>query len=258
MKNYIYILYLFFLIGTIHAHDLKGTIVDESGVPVEGVSIVNQTTRGYTFSNVSGYFELDDISIGDEVVINSLGFRTQRLTIVESQLDATIKIILLGEAVSLNQVTLLSKTNPLTELANVDVQINPVKSSQEIMRKVPGLIIGQHAGGGKAEQIFLRGFDIDHGTDIAINVDGLPVNLPSHAHGQGYSDLHFLIPEIIDNIDFGKGLYYADKGNFNTAGYLDLNIKDKIDNSSIVVEAGQFNTLRAVGLLKVSEGYNIK
>ncbi|MGD1946205.1 MAG: TonB-dependent receptor [Croceivirga sp.] len=254
MKNYIYILYLFFVIGTIHAHDLKGTIVDESGVPVEGVSIVNQTTRGYTFSNVSGYFELDDISIGDEVVINSLGFRTQRLTIVESQLDATIKIILLGEAVSLNQVTLLSKTNPLTELANVDVQINPVKSSQEIMRKVPGLIIGQHAGGGKAEQIFLRGFDIDHGTDIAINVDGLPVNLPSHAHGQGYSDLHFLIPEIIDNIDFGKGLYYADKGNFNTAGYLDLNIKDKIDNSSIVVEAGQFNTLRAVGLLKVSEG----
>ncbi len=239
---------------TSYAHDLKGTIVDEADIPVEGASIVNQTTGGYAFSNVSGYFELDDISEGDIIMINILGFKNQQFTILENQLDATIKITLVEEAVSLDQVTLVSKVDALTKLVNVDVQINPVKSSQEVMRKVPGLIIGQHAGGGKAEQIFLRGFDVDHGTDVAINVDGLPVNLPSHAHGQGYADLHFLIPETIDNIDFGKGPYYANKGNFNTAGYIDLNIKDKIDNSSITVEAGQFNTLRAVGLLKVSEG----
>ena len=254
MKNYIFIL-LFILIGSAtYAHDLKGTIVDETEVPITSVSIINQTTRGYAFSNVSGYFELDDISVGDVIIINSLGYKSEQLTITESQLDATIKIVLLQEAVSLNQVTLVSKVDPLTELVNVDVKINPVKSSQEVLRKVPGLIIGQHAGGGKAEQIFLRGFDVDHGTDIAINVDGLPVNLPSHAHGQGYADLHFLIPETIDNVDFGKGPYYANKGNFNTAGYIDLNIKDKIDNSSISVEVGEFNTLRAVGLLKVSEG----
>ena len=254
MRKIIYIL-TFFLLGYIsYAHDLKGTIVDESDIPVEGASIVNQTTGGYAFSNVSGYFELDDISEGDTVTVNILGFKNQKFTILKSQLDSTIKIVLEEEAVSLDQVTLVSKVNPLTELVNVDVQINPVKSSQEIMRKVPGLIIGQHAGGGKAEQIFLRGFDVDHGTDVAINIDGLPVNLPSHAHGQGYADLHFLIPETIDNIDFGKGPYYANKGNFNTAGYIDLNIKDKIDNSSITIENGQFNTLRAVGLLKVSEG----
>lgn len=253
MKKYIFIL-LLTIGGALHAHDLKGTILDESNVPIQGISVVNTTTGGYAFSNVSGYFELDDISVGDIINIRGLGYKGQELTITQSQLDATITIILEQEAVSLDQVTLLSKVDPLTELVNVDVQINPVKSSQEIMRKVPGLIIGQHAGGGKAEQIFLRGFDIDHGTDIAINVDGLPVNLPSHAHGQGYSDLHFLIPETIDNIDFGKGLYYADKGNFNTAGYLDLNIKDKIDNSSITIEAGQFNTLRAVGMIKVAEG----
>jgi outer membrane cobalamin receptor len=87
-----------------------------------------------------------------------------------------------------------------------------VNSSQEILRKVPGLFIGQHAGGGKAEQIFLRGFDIDHGTDIAISVDGMPVNMVSHAHGQGYADLHFVIPETVEKIDFGKGTYYASKG----------------------------------------------
>jgi len=87
-------------------------------------------------------------------------------------------------------------------ISNIDLQTNPVNNSQELLRKVPGLFIGQHAGGGKAEQIFLRGFDIDHGTDINISVDGMPVNMVSHAHGQGYADLHFLIPETVEKIDF--------------------------------------------------------
>lgn len=107
-------------------------------------------------------------------------------------------------------------------ITDIDIQMNPVNSSQDIMQKVPGLFIGQHAGGGKAEQIFLRGFDIDHGTDISITVDGLPVNMVSHAHGQGYADLHFLIPETIEKIDFGKGPYYQNKGNFTTAGYVNF------------------------------------
>ena len=92
---------------------------------------------------------------------------------------------------------------------------NPVNSSQELLRKVPGLFIGQHAGGGKAEQIFLRGFDIDHGTDVVLDVDGMPVNMVSHAHGQGYADLHFLIPETVNKIDFDKGPYYGNKGNLS-------------------------------------------
>ena len=91
---------------------------------------------------------------------------------------------------------------------------------------VPGLFIAQHAGGGKAEQIFLRGFDIDHGTDVNLEVDGLPVNMVSHAHGQGYSDLHFVIPELINHVDFNKGPYYADKGDFTTAGYVDFQTKN--------------------------------
>ncbi len=123
-----------------------------------------------------------------------------------------------------------------------------MRSSQEVLRSVPGLFIGQHAGGGKAEQIFLRGFDIDHGTDISLRVDGMPVNMVSHAHGQGYADLHFLIPETIEKIDFGKGPYYADQGNFNTAGYVDFQTKDRLDQSSIGLEIGSFNTQRLVGL----------
>ncbi|MFS4492238.1 TonB-dependent receptor [Maribacter sp. 2308TA10-17] len=256
MKKYITFLVLISYIGIINAHELSGTVVDENNIPIDGVGVFNKTTGGYTYTNVAGYFELDDISIGDLIIFNSLGFETQEITIAENQLDSTIKITLLESAVSLDQVVIVSKVNALSQLVNIDVKASPVKSSQEILRKVPGLIIGQHAGGGKAEQIFLRGFDIDHGTDITINVDGLPVNMVSHAHGQGYADMHFIIPETIDNIDFGKGAYYASKGNFNTAGYVDLQTKSRIDENQLSLEAGMFNTIRTVGMFKITEGDN--
>ena len=253
MKPYIIFFTFFIACHLLSAHELNGTIVSEDNIPLEGVGVYNKTTGGYTYSNVSGYFELDDISIGDIVFFYSLGYSNHQIIIAEEHLDGTIKIALKESVVSLEQVVLVSKVNALSTFVNVDVKANPIKSSQEILRKVPGLIIGQHAGGGKAEQIFLRGFDIDHGTDIAINVDGLPVNMVSHAHGQGYSDMHFIIPETIDNIDFGKGPYYADKGNFNTAGYIDLKTKKNIKNNSIALEAGQFNTIRALSMFKVVE-----
>jgi outer membrane receptor for Fe3+-dicitrate len=254
MKKYtIFILFMFFCIG-IKAHELSGTVVSEGDVALEGVSVYNKTTGGYTYTTVSGYFELDDISVGDIIYFYSLGYKNQQVTITENELDGTIRMVLVESAVSLDQVVLVSKVNALSNFVNFDVKANPVKSSQEILRKVPGLIIGQHAGGGKAEQIFLRGFDIDHGTDITIDVDGLPVNMVSHAHGQGYADMHFIIPETIDNIDFGKGAYYADKGNFNTAGYVGLQTRKRISDNMLSVEAGMFNTLRSVGMLKITEG----
>ena len=254
MKNLYFLLFLILSCATAEAHDLYGTVLSQKEVAIEGVGVYNKTTGGYTYTNVSGYFELDDVSVGDVIYFYSLGFKNHQLTITEDLLDSTVKILLEDSVVSLDQVVLVSKVNALSNFVNVDVKANPVKSSQEILRKVPGLIIGQHAGGGKAEQIFLRGFDIDHGTDIAINVDGLPVNMVSHAHGQGYADMHFIIPETIDNLDFGKGPYYANKGNFNTAGYIDLKTKKKIDKNLVSLEAGQFNTLRTLGMFKITEG----
>ncbi|MFK5972000.1 MAG: TonB-dependent receptor plug domain-containing protein [Flavobacteriaceae bacterium] len=248
-----YLIYIGFLAlcGNLDAHELSGTIISEHNIPLEGVGVYNKMTGGYTYSNVSGYFELDDISINDIIYFYSLGYEKQEISISKDDLNGVVNIVLKESAVSLDQVILVSKINALSNFVNVDVKNSPVKSSQEILRKVPGLIIGQHAGGGKAEQIFLRGFDIDHGTDIAINVDGLPVNMVSHAHGQGYADLHFIIPETIDNIDFGKGPYYAEKGNFSTAGYVDLKTKKIIDENLISLEAGKFNTLRALAMFKV-------
>lgn len=152
--------------------------------------------------------------------------------------------------VQLDQVVISSKKVE-GEIMAIDLKKVPVNSSQDLLRKVPGLFIAQHAGGGKAEQIFLRGFDNDHGTDIAITADGVPVNMVSHAHGQGYADLHFLIPETVKNIDFGKGSYYADKGDFNTSGYVDFHTYDKVDYSMIKIEGGNFNTARVAGVFNV-------
>ena len=257
MKKHILFYTLLAVFSNVRAHELSGIIVSEdSNKPLQGVGVYNKTTSAYNYTDVSGYFELDDISVNDIIYFYQLGYENQELVIEEKHLDSKVNITLKISSASLDQVVIVSKVNVLSNFVNVDLKTSPVKSSQEILRKIPGLIIGQHAGGGKAEQIFLRGFDIDHGTDIAIDIDGMPVNMVSHAHGQGYADMHFVIPETIENLDFGKGAYYADKGNFNTAGYVDIQTKKTIDNNVISVEAGQFNTLRAMSMLKIWEGDN--
>ena len=156
--------------------------------------------------------------------------------------------------IELGQVIIMPDINAISRISDVQLKLNPVNSSQEILRKIPGLYISQHAGGGKAEQIFLRGFDIDHGTDIQITADGIPVNMVSHAHGQGYADLHFVIPETVKGIDFGKGPYYAQKGNFTTAGYVDFKTRDRIDGNSMKLEGGSFNTFRMVSMIDLFSG----
>jgi len=93
-----------------------------------------------------------------------------------------------------------------------ELSYRPLLRTGEILETVPGLIITQHAGGGKANQYFTRGFNLDHGTDFATDLDGMPLNLPSHAHGQGYADLNIVIPELIDRLDYEKGPYYAANG----------------------------------------------
>ena len=93
-----------------------------------------------------------------------------------------------------------------------EIQERPILRAGEILETVPGVIITQHAGGGKANQYFLRGFNLDHGTDIAVFLDDMPLNLPSHAHGEGYSDMNTVIPELVQRLDYEKGPYYAEVG----------------------------------------------
>src|SRR5690554_136935 len=98
------------------------------------------------------------------------------------------------------------------------VETRPAQRPGELLEYVPGVIITQHSGDGKANQYFMRGFNLDHGTDFAITVAGMPVNMPTHAHGQGYADLNFLIPELVSGIGYRKGPYYAEVGDFSAAG----------------------------------------
>ncbi len=225
----------------------KGVVKDSLGNPIENVYIVNTNSQSHAHTNEFGTFSIDKTNKGDVLNISAVGFKKANFVF-----KTTDFIIVLEEAIySLDQVIIQSKLNAMNVISKIDLQTAPVNSSQEVLRKVPGLFIGQHAGGGKAEQLFLRGFDIDHGTDIAISVDGMPVNMVSHAHGQGYADLHFVIPETIEKIDFGKGTYYANKGDFATAGYVSFITKEKIDNNYISVEAGQFNTFKTVGLFNL-------
>jgi outer membrane receptor protein involved in Fe transport len=124
-----------------------------------------------------------------------------------------------------------------------------LESPADVLRGVPGLVIAQHAGGGKSDQYLIRGFDADHGTDVQMSVDGVPVNMVSHAHGQGYADLHFVIPETIERIDVHKGPYYAEFGNLATAGAVQLVTRDRFDRSFVRMQAGSFRTGRvAFGL----------
>ncbi|MCQ0110070.1 TonB-dependent receptor [Zhouia amylolytica] len=234
-----------------YAQTLKGRVFNESDEQLSDVSVFNITSGSHSHSNEVGLFVLDKTITGDSIVFSRLGYASKYMVVTKGDLSSERDIILSAANISLDQIVLVSEVNSLNSFVDVDIQTNPIKSSQEILRKVPGLIIGQHAGGGKAEQIFLRGFDIDHGTDVSISVDGMPVNMVSHAHGQGYSDLHFVIPETLEDINFGKGPYYADHGDFTTAGYIDLHLRKSIDQNLISIEAGQFNTNRFVGMFKL-------
>lgn len=200
-------------------------------------------------SDENGFIELSNLPQDKTVfALRCFGYKTKAVQIAMFDLNQLPHIYLQPKVFSVEEIVVEGKGSReiFSPISNFDLQLRPLTNAQDVLRMVPGLFIGQHAGGGKAEQIFLRGFDIDHGTDVNITVDGMPVNMVSHAHGQGYADLHFVIPEMIDRVDFNKGPYFADKGNFTTAGFVDFKTKDYLDKNFVKLEGGQFDTYRAV------------
>ena len=240
----------FQMVQSSYAQTVKGKLMDTKNNPIEGAYILNIHSEKHTHSNELGYFKLEE-NVGDTLRIGALGYKKLNFVIQNLTDNQRISIQLMEESFELDEIVIRPTLNGLNVVSEIDLKTTPVKSSQELLQKVPGLIIGQHAGGGKAEQLFLRGFDIDHGTDIAISVDGMPVNMVSHAHGQGYADLHFVIPETLDQIDFGKGPYYASKGNFATAAYVDFTTKNHLDKNMLRYEVGDFGWNRALGMFNL-------
>ncbi|GAA0551136.1 TonB-dependent receptor [Chitinophaga japonensis] len=238
---------LLLLAATAKCQTITGYITGADKKPLEGATIYHLRTGHHTHSNEFGAFQLAGAGKGDSLKVTHVAYTT-KVVVAET---APFRIVLTPSPLELNEVAVISTVKHLNIISDIDLQTNPVNSSQELLRTVPGLFIGQHAGGGKAEQMFLRGFDLDHGTDINITVDGMPVNMVSHAHGQGYADLHFLVPETVEQIDFDKGPYHAGKGNMATAGYVAFETKERLDNSAVTLQAGRFNTVKTLGLFNL-------
>src|SRR5450432_3368065 len=136
------------------------------------------------------------------------------------------------------ETTLVLGRKPISAASSSDVRdrdfaLRPIGSVQDILRVTPGLVMVQHSGGGKASQYFLRGFDADHGTDLALSIDGIPINMVSHAHGQGFADTNFIIPETVERVEVTKGTYFANQGDFATAGAVNLVTRDDFEHSSL-------------------------
>lgn len=252
MKQTLYA--LLFILSSLNAYahlgSITGTVLNQSThQPLRGVHVqLTGLGKGTVTNELGQYRFMGLVAAPYKVEISHIGFQTTVLTVTVQDDQAVVVSTMLNKStIELSEVTVSSQQPHDQQLiSSLDVRMRPITNSQEILRMVPGLFIGQHAGGGKAEQIFLRGFDIDHGTDVRLTVDGMPVNMVSHAHGQGYADLHFVIPELVEAVDFKKGPYTTEKGNFTTAGWADFRTRTALDRSFVKLEGGQYGTFRGV------------
>jgi len=171
----------------------------------------------------------------------------------DARIDADpSEIIVYGRAIKLIGV---AQSSSQGTVGYADFKNRPLSRVGELVENVPGLIATQHSGSGKANQYFLRGFNLDHGTDLAGFIDGTPINLRTHGHGQGWLDLNFIIPELIEKIDFRKGPYFADVGDFSAAGTVKFKTADRLAHPIAEVEIGSFDHYRALvaGSVKLGE-----
>ncbi|MEO5797862.1 MAG: TonB-dependent receptor [Gemmatimonadales bacterium] len=221
------------VVGSAH-NSVGGAPIADARVGIRGRDAWTRTTN-------EGRFRITG-AVGEWLVVARIGFRPDSVRVT----NAFVELRLTPSAYSLQAITVseppIGNAASNREIRELDLAIRPRESSQELLRLAPGLVIAQHAGGGKAEQIFLRGFDADHGTDVAVSVDGTPVNLVSHAHGQGYADLHFLLPDVVAAIDVRKGPYDVRDGNLATAGAVAFTTRDRIDRGSVEGRGGSFGS----------------
>lgn len=133
-------------------------------------------------------------------------------------------------------------------VGQIDLALRPLTRPGDVLESIPGMIVTQHSGSGKSNQMFLRGFNLDHGTDFSTSIDGMPVNMRTHAHGQGYTDINFLIPESIDNLQFVKGPYHAEMGDFSSAGGTLINTFNRMPNNQAKLGVGENGFLRLMAM----------
>lgn len=242
-----------------HAAGISGSVVDSSGAVIAGAAVTVRSADGTeqkaTQADRNGVFTVSGLSVGSyRVTVSSSGFESKELSVILGSNEILLRITLAIGSVS-TSMDVQGRADDLIGIADsatqgtvgaIEIQSRPILRSGEVLETVPGLIITQHAGGGKANQYFLRGFNLDHGTDFAIFLDDMPLNLPSHAHGEGYSDMNTVIPEFVKRLNFEKGPYYADVGNYGSAGSAHLEFFKTLPQNFVHLEGGMYGYWRAV------------
>ncbi|HEY7514699.1 MAG TPA: TonB-dependent receptor [Vicinamibacteria bacterium] len=243
---------------------IQGVARDETGGPLHGVTVGLQALAGgpdrSLTTGAQGEFDVRDLPPGRyRLDFRFPGFATAVRTVdLEPagalRLDVTLRIALnadvlvTGRRTFRNLADLDEPVNGLLGLASAgsdgvvsaeEMERRPVYRAAEVFESVPGVVISQHSGEGKANQYYVRGFNIDHGTDLATWVAGVPTNMPTHAHGQGYSDNNFLVPELVSGVQYQKGTYDAQEGDFSAAGAINVNYLNVVDRPLVKVEGGQ-------------------
>ncbi len=243
---------------------VAGTVHDPAGALLSGVSVEARPEGGGSpltaSTTAAGTYRLDGVAPGRwEVSFRLPGFAASRSHDVEVrageetrvdgvlQLRLTTQVIVtaratfrdLSSAASGEELLGIASTASSGVVTASEIEDRPVARPGDLAERVPGVIVSQHSGEGKANQYYVRGFNIDHGTDLAISVAGMPVNLPTNGHGQGYADLNFVIPELVGGIQYKKGTSFADEGDFSAAGAVHMNYLNVLDRPIAKAEAGE-------------------
>jgi hypothetical protein len=250
--------------GTAHAQTsaVSGVVRDDTGAPLPGVGVeLRQDTAEpqWTQTDARGAYTFNAVPAGRaQLAFGLVNFANARrgITVPVSgtlQADATMFLALSADVTVTGKSTftnLADAEDPAQDLVGIaqaasqgaitarQLDARPVMRTGEVLETVPGVVISQHSGEGKANQYYLRGFNLDHGTDFSTTVAGLPVNMPTHGHGHGYSDLNFLIPELISGVQFSKGPYFADQGDFTTAGAANINYVNMLARPLVRIGGG--------------------
>ena len=239
---------------------LSGTVVDTSGAAIAGAIVLVQHANGpvqtTAQSDSNGSFTISGLTPGGyRLVVSHPAFETKEIAVtMGTETPPALRISLAVSGLS-TTINVQGREDDLVGIADSgtqgtvgakQIQDRPILRSGEVLETVPGLIITQHAGGGKANQYFLRGFNLDHGTDFAVFLDDMPLNLPSHAHGEGYADMNAVIPEFAQRVNFEKGPYYSDVGNYGSAGSAHLEFFKVLPQNFFQVEGGTYGYGRAV------------
>ena len=251
---------------------VTGTVTDETGGALPGAS-VNLVPAGAqsvleTVSDGSGVYRFENVATGPaELTFRLINFSTVRRIVTVTQAGTVTANALMLVATSADIVITAPRTfrnlaeipNPAENLVGVasagsegaitaaQLAVRPINRAAEVLETVPGMVISQHSGEGKANQYYLRGFNLDHGFDFAQTIAGIPVNMPTHAHAQGYADSNFLIPELVSGVQFRKGPYYAENGDFSSAGSANINYFNVLERPIVSVSGGSFDYGRFLG-----------